>query len=103
MDEETRARLEAAGFRETTVQELFGLTPEENEHIETRLALARLLKQLRQELHLTQKMMAVRIHSDQANVSRAEKNDPTISLEWMLKAIYALGADRERVAKAICS
>ena len=37
-------RLEAAGFRETNVQELFGLTPEETELIETKIALSRLLR-----------------------------------------------------------
>ena len=34
MDEETRKRLKAAGFVETTVEELFGLTPEETKQIE---------------------------------------------------------------------
>ena len=36
---ETKAQLEAAGFRETSVQELLELTHEEMEMIETRLAL----------------------------------------------------------------
>jgi hypothetical protein len=50
MDAAIKARLESAGFRETTVQELFGLTPEEYELVETRL-----IRQLRQEQHVTQK------------------------------------------------
>ena len=102
MDAAVKFRLEAAGFRETTVQELLGLTPEENELVETRLALARLIRELRQEHHLTQKALAERLGSDQGNVSKAEKNDAAISIEWMLRAAYALGADRKQVGQALC-
>ena len=38
MDAAMESRLASAGFHATTVQELFGLTPEENELIESRLA-----------------------------------------------------------------
>ena len=97
----TKARLEAAGFRETTVQELFGLTSAENELLETRLALARLIKELRQEHHLSQAMVAKRLNSDQGSVSKAERSDPSISIEWMVKAAFALGANRKQVGLAI--
>jgi hypothetical protein len=50
MDEAMRSRVEGAGFRETDVQELFGLTPEESERIEKRLALARLVEALRRRV-----------------------------------------------------
>jgi hypothetical protein len=102
MDTATRARLEAAGFRETTVQDFLGLTPEENELVETRLALSRLLKELRQAHDLTQQMAADKIGSDQANVSKAESSDEAISLDWLIKAAYALGADRKQVGRALC-
>ena len=102
MDAAMRARLEAAGFQETSVQELLGLTQEDNEIVETRLALSRLIKQLRQEHHITQKALAARLSSDQSNVSKAEANDSSISIEWMLRAAYALGADRKQVGQALC-
>ncbi len=102
MDSATRARLEAVGFRETSVQELFELTPEESEFIEVRLALAELIRDLRRQSHLTHRKAAALLRSDQANVSKAEKNDDTVSLDWMIKAAFALGADRVRVGRAIC-
>ena len=37
MDDDRKARLTAAGYRETTVQELFGLSDEEIERIEERI------------------------------------------------------------------
>lgn len=54
MDEAKRKRLEALGGRVTTVEEFLGLTPEEMAYIELKLALARLLKEVRKEKALTQ-------------------------------------------------
>jgi DNA-binding XRE family transcriptional regulator len=102
MDTAMKKRLEAAGFVETTVRELLGLTPEEHELVETRLALSRLLRRLRAEQRLTQKGAAERARSDQANVSKAEKGDPSISLDWLIRTAYSLGASRQEVGRALC-
>lgn len=101
MDDAMKVRLEAAGFRETNVQELFGLSREEVELVETRLALCRLIKRLRTERGASQQAAARAIGSDQGNVSKAERNDATVSLEWMIRAAFALGASRQDVAHAI--
>ena len=81
---------------------LFGLTPEENELVETRLALVSLLRRLRAEQNLTQKAAAERVRSDQANISKAERGDPTISLDWLIRTAYLLGASRQEVGRALC-
>ena len=102
MDERARANVpEAAGFIETNVQELFGLTPEENELVETRVALSRLIEHLRNGAHVSQATVAKRIGSDQARIARAEKNDPSVSIELMLRVAFALGAKRQQVAHAL--
>jgi len=101
MDEPTKARLAAAGFVETNVQELFCLTPEENELVETRVALSHLIKQLRQEVHISQVAVAKKVGSDQSRIARAEKNDPTVSIDLMLRVAYALGASRQQVGYAL--
>ena len=101
MKSAVRARLEAAGFRETSVQELLGLTPEETELVEMRLALSRLIKRLRHDKSVSQHALAERLGSDQANVSKAEGNASNMSLEWMFRAAFALGASREDIARAI--
>src|ERR1022692_1566377 len=100
MEATTRQRLEDAGFRETTVQDLFGLTQDENELVETRLALSRLIKELRRDNHLTQHKLAELLRSDQGNVSKAETGDANVSIEWMLKAAFKLGATRKQVGRA---
>ena len=103
MSRDTKARLEAAGFRETNIRELLGLTDEQVEFIETRLALARLVKRLRGARHMSQATVAKLLDSDQANVSKAEHNDSSISIDWMVRAALALGANRKDIALAISS
>jgi len=66
MDAQTRARIEATGFVETNVQELFGLAPEENELVETHIALSRLIKSLRKENRISQATVVKHLGSDQA-------------------------------------
>lgn len=101
MDAQTKARIQAVGFVETNVQELFGLTPEENELVETRVALSRLIKSLREENRISQVTVAKHIGSDQARVAKAEKNDPSVSIELMLRVAFALGANRQQVGSAL--
>ena len=63
MDEAKRRRLEAAGYRVGTVDELLGLTVEESALIEMKLAL-RLAVRARRESHgLTQEQLAERLDS----------------------------------------
>jgi len=46
MDERRKKRLEAAGWRVGTVTEFLGLTPEDEEYINIRLALADILTEI---------------------------------------------------------
>lgn len=101
MDSAMKERIEAAGFRETSVQEFLGLTSEENDLLETRLALSRLVKDLREKRKLTQTAVAGQVGSDQANISKAEASDSSVSLDWMVRAAFALGASRKQVGRAI--
>jgi len=63
MDKATRERLRKAGFVETTVAEFLNLTPEEEALVETRVALTRRLRQVREEQGLTQARVAKMVGS----------------------------------------
>ena len=65
MTEERRRRLEAAGYRFTTVREFLGLTSAEMALIDMKVALARALKALRRHRRLTRRRL--RSGSDRAN------------------------------------
>src|ERR1017187_2423948 len=100
IDAQKRARLEAAGFRVGTPTEFLELTPDESELIEVRLALSRLLRQVRAQSKLSQSALASRAHTSQPRVAKAETNDATVSIDLMLRALFAAGADRQDVARA---
>ena len=51
---EKKRRLEAAGWKETNVQEFLNLSDADAQYIETKLALSRRLRQLREQRRLTQ-------------------------------------------------
>ena len=109
MDDATRARLEAVGFKLETVTEFLELTPEEEELIETRLALSRLLRTFRKQKHAVQRDVAQKARTSQARIAKAERigregaDNESISIELMLRALYAMGATRKDVADALAA
>ena len=68
-------KLQAAGWKVSTVNEFLGLTPEESALIETRLALSSLLRKQRSDAELSQEGLAEKIHSSQSRIAKAEKGD----------------------------
>jgi hypothetical protein len=100
MDTEKRKRLEAAGWKFGDAAAFLELTPEENELVQIRVALSRLLESKRRG-NATQKTLARRIGSSQSRVAKIEANDPSVSLDLMVRAILATGASRKDIAEAI--
>ncbi|GAB4453693.1 MAG: hypothetical protein OHK0029_06930 [Armatimonadaceae bacterium] len=96
-------KLEARGWKTTTVEEFLGLTPEESALIEMRLNLRNMLKASRGAAQLSQVALAERIHSSQSRIAKAEAGDPSISLELLCRAILATGASRTELGKCIAA
>lgn len=88
------------GWVEGSVAEFLGLSDEDVEYIETRLALARRLRELRIKKHLTQNDLATRLHTSQSRVAKMEKGDTSVSIDLLLLALYRLGVRRKEVLKA---
>jgi transcriptional regulator with XRE-family HTH domain len=63
--------------------------------------LSHLLKEVREQLHLTQSEVAVRLETSQSRVAKMEKADPTVSADLLLQALFRLGLKRKEVAEAI--
>lgn len=91
MDKETRKAIEEAGFRVTTVKEFLGLTEEENQLIELKVAIAMRVRKLREERRLTQDQLALLLRSSQSRVARIEAAHPSVTLDLMVRAVFALG------------
>lgn len=100
MNHDKKARLEAAGWKVGSAAEFLNLTPDETALVEIRLALSQQLRSLR-EGHVTQAELAARMGSSQPRIAKAEAGDRSVSLDLLVRALLALGADRRAIGDAI--
>ena len=101
MDRKKKSRLEAAGWKISSVAEFLALTPEEEALVEARVALTRKLKQVREEQGLTQAQVAKLIGSSQSRVAKMEATDRTVSLDLMIRTLFQLGLSPKQVGRAM--
>ena len=76
-------------------------TPEEAAFLETKLALSESLRTRRTAQRLSQAALAKRLKSSQSRVAKMEAADPTVSVDLLLRGLFALGATPKDVAKAL--
>ena len=98
-----KAKLKAAGWKVGSTASFLELTPEEAAIIELKLTLAEKIKECRVHEHLTQTQVAGIIKSSQSRVAKMENGDPSVSLELLLRCLFALGASPKELAKIIRS
>lgn len=96
-----RARLEADGWRVGSAAEFLGLTPEEAAFVETKLALSKSVRERRTAQNVSQSVLAKRLKSSQSRVAKMEAADATVSIDLLLRALFALGAKPRDIAAAI--
>jgi len=96
-----RKRLEAKGWKVGTAREFLGLSADEEAYVELRLRLAEGLKQRRRRRNLTQTEFARVVRSSQSRVAKMEAGDPTVSLDLLIRSLFALGASGRDIAALI--
>ena len=101
MRDDKKKRLQARGWKVGTTPEFLDLSPEEEEYVELRLRLAEGVKQRRLRRKLTQTEFAKVVRSSQSRVAKMETGDPTVSLDLLIRSLFALGASRKDLAKLI--
>jgi len=101
MRDDKKKRLRAKGWKVGTTREFLDLSPEEEAYVELRLRLAEGLKQRRLRRKLTQTEFAKVVRSSQSRVAKMETGDPTVSLDLLIRSLFALGASRKDLAKLI--
>jgi predicted XRE-type DNA-binding protein len=101
MKSSKRARLEADGWRVGSAAEFLELTSEEAAFVETKLALSQSLRERRATQKVSQAELAKRLKSSQSRVAKMEAADATVSIDLLLRALFALGARPRDVAVAI--
>lgn len=103
MNEGKRKKLEAKGWKVTSVAEFLELTPEENALIELRLALSNALKQKRLEAKMTQEEFAKRLRSSQSRLAKMEAGDPSVSFDLLIRNLFATGIDKQKLGEIIAA
>ena len=96
-----RARLEAAGWSVGTVRDFLGLSEEEAAFLEVKLALAKSLRKRRERKGLTQSALAELIESSQSRVAKMEAGDRTVSLDLLVRSLFAMGTTKRELARII--
>lgn len=94
-------KLEAKGFKVTTVKDFLGLTPEDEVVIELRLALSDAVKKRRQAAKLTQQDLAKRLGSSQSRVAKIEAGDSSVGFDLLIKSLVATGLDTQGLGKIL--
>lgn len=101
MNKKKIERLKKKGWRVGTAADFLKLSREEEVYVEMKLALAARIQEKRKSKRLTQKQLATLIHSSQSRVAKMENNDPTVSIDLLVKTLLALDASPAEVGKAI--
>ena len=101
MDNKKRKALKAAGWSIGSAGDFLGLTPEEERYIETKLLLSERLKKEREKRQISQTALAKLLHSSQSRVAKMEANDPGVTVDLLIKALFATGLTTKDVGKLL--
>lgn len=96
-------RLTGAGWAAGAASDFLELTPEESALIELKLNLSARVRERRVKRHISQAELARRLGSSQSRIAKLEAGDPSVSLDLMVRALFATGATRRELAKALAA
>ena len=99
----SRKKSEVKGhWVEGSVQDFLQLSDADMEYIEMRLAASRYLKSVRRAHNMTQKMVALKLHTSQSRLAKMEAGDSSVSLDLLFKSLFSLGVSRKKLVRALC-
>jgi DNA-binding XRE family transcriptional regulator len=103
MDANKLKRLEQAGWQVGSADEFLELSREEACYVEVKLALSNELKRRRAKKGMTQTNLAKKIGSSQSRIAKAESSDPSVSVDLLVRALFATGATPSDLGRTITS
>ena len=59
------------------------------------------MRERREVKSLTQFELARRLHSSQSRVAKMESGDPSVSLDFLVRSLFMLGATRHELARIL--
>ena len=103
MHESKRKRLQGKGWRVGDAKEFLGLSDEESAYIDLKLRLSKALKNTRRRQGLTQVQAARVLQSSQSRVAKMEAGDPTVSVDLLIRALFAMGTTDRELGRVVSS
>ena len=103
MNKAKRKQLVQRGWKVGSASEFLGLSAEESRFIEFKFALSRQLRERREALKLTQVDLAQQLQSSQSRIAKMEAGDPSVSLDLLIRSLFALGATKRDLARVIAA
>lgn len=96
-----RRRLQAAGWHAGSAREFLGLSEQESVLVELKLSLVTAVREARRKHGLSQTDLAQRMRSSQSRVAKIETGDRSVSLDLIVRALFAAGATRRELQRAL--
>jgi DNA-binding transcriptional regulator YiaG len=96
-----KARLQRKGWTVGDTAEFLNLNPQEAQFVELKLALSAGVRQLREQLGMTQAALAEQLGSSQSRVAKMEAADRSVTVDLMVRSLLAIGATPGEIAKLI--
>ena len=96
-----RKKLESKGWKIGNAEAFLGLAPEEANYLKLKLVLGQNLRKLREKQKLTQVLLASLVETSQSRIAKMEAGDPSVSLDLLVKTLFALGASMKAIAAII--
>jgi ribosome-binding protein aMBF1 (putative translation factor) len=93
-------KLRAAGWKIGNAKDFLSLSDEEAMLVELKLNLAAALKRARQKRRISQTDLAQRLGSSQSRIAKIEAGDPAVSLDLIVKALFAAGITGRELQRA---
>ncbi|MGV0035582.1 MAG: helix-turn-helix transcriptional regulator [Candidatus Azotimanducaceae bacterium WSBS_2022_MAG_OTU7] len=103
MKSDKRKKIEKSGWKVGSTDEFLGLTKEESAYIEMKLTLSNALKNERTKRKISQVELAKMISSSQSRVAKMEAEDPSVSVDLLVRSLLALGVSRNQIAKSVAA
>ena len=103
MHESKKKRLEKSGWKVGGVEEFLGLSAEESQYIELKLKLSEAFKTERRRKGLTQVEAARALRSSQSRVAKIEAGDPSVSVDLLVRSLFALGTTSRELGRLVAS
>ncbi len=96
-----RAKLKAQGWSVGSAQDFLKLSDAESALVELRLALSHSLRSWRKRQGLSQVELARRLKSSQSRIAKMEAGDTSVSVDLLVRSLFAIGAKPKDLAKTI--